>query len=209
MIKNKTSLQNTLNELMKTGSTDAYLTRFWSTCSKMLELKGWKGKNEDNLSYIVDDPIPDMCLPSLLKHVQQSSKRMLRVTVEEQKEVKEYAGHLYAYFLIEGHTHTTHYVSLSREFPRYIKDKDFNQKIEDLSVRCKNNVYNTKAIIVMVAVDFHVKKEALVSEQLPLTEKILQKLIQILLQDGINTVVILTNPGDTINLPSPLSKEVN
>jgi len=151
-----------------------------------------------------------MSLPSLLEHVQQSSKQMLRVTVEEQKEVKEYAGHLYAYFLIKGHTHTTHYVSLSREFPLNIKEEDFDTKIDDLSERCKECVPNTKAIV-LVAVDFPVKMEAgsrLDSEQLPRTDNILKKLVEKLLQDGINKLVILTNPGDTINLPS-LSKKVN
>jgi hypothetical protein len=177
----------------------------------MLKLIGWKGKNEDNLTYIVDDPISHMSLPSLLKHVQQSSKQMLRVTVEEQKEVKEYAGHLYAYFLIQGYTHTTHFVSLSREFPTFFNNRDINKKINDLSKRCKKFVPNTKAIIVLVAVDFPVNIEAgsrLVSEQSPRTANILEKLIEKLLKGGINTVVILINPGDTINLPS-LSIKVN
>jgi hypothetical protein len=116
-----TSFQHTLNGLMSTESTDEYVTRIWSTCPSMLTIHGTKGKDEDNLTYIIDDSNSPLPVTSVLECVQNSSKQMLEVSIAERKGVNASFGDLYAHFLIEGHTHTTHYVSMSKEFPG---DKD-------------------------------------------------------------------------------------
>jgi hypothetical protein len=204
-----TSLQEALNRLMNTGKKDTYVTRIWSTCSRMLTMKGFKGKVQDKLTYIIDDstsPLPSL---SVLECVQKSSKRILKVTVSERKGVEANFGDLYAQFLIEGHTHTTHYVSMSREFP---VDKDINTKVTDVSLRCKVPVSETK-IIVLVALDFKEKKSegenasltSVVSDsevtRRP-TKEILKTLLERLLVDEIDCVVVLANSDETIAQPS-------
>jgi hypothetical protein len=208
MARTNTSLQNTLNELMSTESTDAYVTRIWSTCSRMLSINGIKGKDEDDLTYVSNDTTCSLLLPCVLERVQQSRNKMLKVTVSNQQELKVSFGDLYAHFLIEGHTHTTHYVSMSREFP---DDYDVDTRLIDVSSRCKNSVRHTKTIV-LVAFDFAKKKEK-GSSQTGTSDglkqsNILKKLLERLLIDGINTVVVLTTHDETTTFPSVL-EEVN
>jgi hypothetical protein len=138
---------------MKTGSTDKYITKLWSTCPTMLKIKSMKGKVEDNLTYYVDDddasPLP---LPSVVECILGSSKRMLKVTVDKKRETREefsYFGELYARLLIEHPLHIPHYVSMSKEFP---KDKNVATNIETVARRCNKSIGNTE-IIVLIELD--------------------------------------------------------
>jgi hypothetical protein len=184
MISKKTSLQNTLNGLMKTGSADEYFTRMWSTCSSMLKINGVNDKDEDELMYTIDDSTTPLPLPSVLQCIQQSSNQLLKVTIADQKGVKASFEDLYAHFLIELHTHTTHYVRISQEFPL---DKDFNTQLNCVSSKCKSAV-KTKTIV-MVELDSTEKKDE--------GQENFKKLLERLLKDGVNTVVVLTQPDDT------------
>lgn len=210
MVRNKSSLQNNLNELMKTRRTDAYVTRIWSTCSSMIKINGTKKEVEDN-HFIVDDAPQSHSLRSLLQCVQDSSKQIMKVRLEDKKYVNDYFGELYAYFLIQGHTHTTHYVSMAEEFP---SDKDFKTSIARVSSRCKKSVKDTK-IIVLVNVDstkkdatapvtFASEQTATTSAQNSRSREILKSLLESLLMiDGVNTVVLLTdNPDESMSLPT-------
>jgi hypothetical protein len=221
MVRTQTlSLQNTLNGLMNTASKDTLVTRLWSTCPSMLTIHGIKGKNEDKLAYIIDDSTLPLPLSSVLKRVLESSLQMLKVTVAEQKRVNASFGDLYAHFLIEGHTHTTHYVNLSKEFPI---NTDVDAKLTALSSKCMNSVYNTK-IIVMVECDSTEKtdgdlnptvtsedSEQSTSKEFEIASRtnkeltckeILKKLLERLLIDGIDKVLVLTNPDGTMAFPS-------
>jgi hypothetical protein len=180
---------------MNTGSTDACVTRIWSTCSSMLTMRGNGKKDEDELTYFINDSTKPLPLRSVLKCAQESTEEMLKVTVKEQKEVKaSLFGDLYAHFLIDGHTHTTHYVSMSQEFPDY---EDFNTNLTVVSSRCKTFVNKTKAIV-LLAVDSTEKKGE--------GRNILKKLLERLMIDG-NKVILLTDPNDTIAFPT-LFKDV-
>jgi hypothetical protein len=213
MVTTKTSLQDALNGLMNNGSTDEYVTRIWSTCPRVLMIVGCKGKADDNLTYIIDDSTSHLPMTSVLECVQDSSKQVLKVSIAEQKggEVSISFGDLYAHFLIEGHTHTTHYVNMSDEFPI---DGDIDTKLTAMSLRCMNSVKETK-IIVLVEVDSTERKEGssnqndtfATSEHSTCVEiSLMNKLEERLLKDGIDTVVVLLNPYMT--LPSNLLKEV-
>jgi hypothetical protein len=141
MINKASSLQNTLNGRMKTGSTDAFVTRIWSTCARMLEINGLK-ENYNDTSFIVNNfTLP---LPSVLECVQNSDQKMMTVSVTEKK--YGHFGELYAYFLIHGHSQTTHYVSWSKEFPM---DRDINTATVSVSLRCKKSVNKTKIIVLI------------------------------------------------------------
>jgi hypothetical protein len=196
MVREKTCLQQTLNELMETGSKDTYATRIWSTCPRMLKIDGFKGKDEDKLTYIVNNSSKPLPLRNLLNSIQKSSKNTLKITVAEQNGVKDLFGDLYAYFLIEGHMHTTHYVSMSIEFP---DDDDINANIADVSLRCKKSIGTTKTIV-MVAVDSQNMTEE--------GQNTLKKLLEQLLLDGIEKVVIIINPDEPLALLSHLFEEV-
>jgi hypothetical protein len=214
-------LQNAVNGLMSTGSTDANVSRIWSTCPSMLTIHGIKGKAQDNLKYIIDDSNNPLPLSSVLERVQKSSKKqkMMLVTVREQKEVRAYSEDLYAHFLIEGNTHTTHYVSMSKEFPL---DQDLDIVHTDVSLRCKKTVSDTKSTV-LIGFDYTDKKEeglnqadttsvsseqstAKFSEISRRTKEMLKTVIKQLLQDGIDTVIVLTNPCEQMDVTSLLEE---
>jgi hypothetical protein len=211
MARTNKSLQHKLNELMTIRSTDAYVTRIWSTCSSMLTIDGIKGKDEDEPIYTIDDSTKHLPPPSVLQCIQQSSNRMLKVTTAGQRGVKASFEDLYAHFLIEGHTHTTHYVSMSQEFPDH---EDDSTNIAGVASRCKKSVAKTKTIV-LVALDSAEKKLEVSNQTItPVAsegfsaKKIVSELLERLLIDGINTVVVLTNPAENTDL-SNLFDEVN
>jgi hypothetical protein len=141
MINKASSLQNALNDRMNTGSTDAFATRIWSTCARMLRINGMKEKDNDTSFIVNDSPLP---LSSVLECVQNSNQQMLIVSVAE----KKYGnfGELYAHFLVEGHSLTTHYVSMSKEFPT---NKDIYTAIVTVSLRCNKSVNKTKIVVLV------------------------------------------------------------
>jgi len=129
---------------------------------------------------------------------------MLIVTEEKGEEAS--CGDIYAHFLIEGHTHTTHFVSMNQEFP---DDEDIDSYITNVSSRCRITDSNNKTIV-LVALDFVEKKvECLnqtgaldVSEEStsivpkisrPTAWEVLEKLLERLMKDGIGAVVVLTS----------------
>jgi hypothetical protein len=223
----KISLQNALNELMKTGSIrEAYVTRIWSTCSSVLTIKKPKEQDKEHFFIVDDSHLP---LPDVLKCVQLSSKQMMTVSVAVEAEKNHCFGELYAYFLIMGHLHTTHYVNMSEEFPMHTH---VNTRIAELSSRCNESVNNTK-ILVLVEVDsINKEKEAThcpreqqststralqaVETQIDASEvsqpeislpDILKTLLVKLLTDGNKIVVLLTNVDERMAF-SPLFKAV-
>jgi hypothetical protein len=211
MVRKQTSLQHALLGLMNTASTDEYVTRLWSTCPGMLSIDGVKGINEDkHKTYIIDDPNSALSLTGALDCVQKSDKQLLKVSVSGQTEGNDCFGDLYAHLLIEAHTHTTHYVNISKEFP---KDKDIDTQLSALSPRCKISVSETE-IIVLVEFDSTEQTQRSLnetnttegSEQSTSKEskivtrpmEILNKLLERLLIDGIHKVVVLTNRDGTM-----------
>jgi hypothetical protein len=227
MISKKTSLQNSLNEIARTGGRESYVTRIWSTCSRMLTIKGFKDQDEDKHTYVIDDCI--LPLPRVFECVQHSGKKLLRVSVAEKKEKKDYFGELYAHFLIEGHTHTTHYVNMAEEFSIL---KDISSSIDDVSSRCNKSDNNTK-IIVLIDLSSMTKKKNADPEQyvqsrtstgsvlsgsqedatpevlkLSSAADILKRLLEKLLVDGVDTVVVFTDADEKIALPT-LFEEVD
>jgi hypothetical protein len=224
MVTTKTSLQEALNRLMKTESTDEYVTRIWSTCPKMLTIVGCKGKADDKLTYMIDDSTSHLPMTSVLQRIQDSSKQVLKVSIAEQKEGEASFSFedLYAHFLIEGHKHTTHYVNMSDEFPIDRDIQDIDTKLTAVSLRCKKSVSETK-IMVLVDLDSTEKKRGISNQNVTLatsseqstscTEKrkhsrdiLIKKLLERLLKDGIDIVVFLTNPYMTF--ASNLFKDV-
>jgi hypothetical protein len=222
------SLQSTVNGLMKTGSTDAYLTRIWSTCSKMLTINSIKEKVKDLFFVVNDSTLP---LPNVLEYVQFSSEQMLVVSVVENKDEIDSLGELYAHFLIEGHSHTTHYVNMAEEFPI---DKDVDTRVAAVLSRCSRSVEDTNIIVL---VDISLKKKdtatpppnqqsstssdlqrhlqaktlpdgSAVSELVLSPARILKKLLEKLLVDGGKTVVILADSAETMVFTS-LFEEVS
>lgn len=216
MVDNKSSLQSTLTKLMETGTTDAYVTRLWSTSSSLISINRTNTDVEDYF-YIVDDDSQSQSLCSVLEYVQNSSNKIIAVRVAENKYVNDYFGELYAYFLIQGHMHTTHYVSMAEEFPG---SKDSATRIARVSSRCKKSVKDTK-IIVFVNVACTKKKDAEAPDQevetllnatsvtdqttnsSKISGEIWSNLLERLLIDGVNTVVFLTdNPDESMELPT-------
>jgi hypothetical protein len=229
----KISLQNALNELMKTGSRDAYVTRLWSTCSSVLTIKKPKEQDKEHF-FIVDDShlfiVDDshLPLPDVLKCVQLSSQQMMTVSVAVEAEKNHCFGELYAYFLIMGHTHTTHYVNMSEEFPINTHVKT---RIAELSSRCNKSVDNTKILVLVEVASINKEKEAAhcpreqpststralqaetqidtpeVSQPEISHPDILKALLVKLLTDG-NKIVVLLTYADEKMVFSPLFKEV-
>jgi hypothetical protein len=155
----ETSIQHSVNELMETGSIEEYITRMWSTCPTMLKIKSMQGKVEDDLKYYVDDSTSSLPLPSVVNCVQESSKRMLKVTVDQKRQKREEFscfGELYAQLLIEDHSHTPHYVSMFKEFPKH-KNSDTN--IKTVVVRCKKSIGNTEIIVLIELDSFKEEKD--------------------------------------------------
>jgi hypothetical protein len=214
VVRTQTSLQNALLGLMNTPSKDEYETRLWSTCPGMLSIDGVKGKNEDKLeSYIIDDSNCPLSLTGTLECVQNSVKQLLKVSVSGQTEVNDCFGDLYAHLLIEAHTHTTHYVNISKEFPI---DKDIDTQLSALSPRCKISVSKTEIIVLVEFESTEETQRSLIetnttedSEQSTTKEskivtrpmEILNKLLERLLIDGIHKVVVLTNRDITMAFP--------
>jgi hypothetical protein len=191
MVTKKTALQNSLNRLMSTGSNDGYVTRMWSTCSSMLTIDGFKEKDEDRVKYIIKDSTEPLPKRSVFKCIQKSTEKELRVIVQDYKGVNKDSpfGDLYAHFLIEGHTHTTHYVSMSQKFPDLKVD---NTNITGVSSKCKKSVSNTDTMV-LLAVDS--------TENTQEGRELLQKVVKRLLIDGIDKVVLLANPDAATTLP--------
>jgi hypothetical protein len=195
---------------MKTASGDEYVTRIWSTCPSMLKIHGIKGKGKDH-SFIVEDCSLNMS--SLLEHIQYSSKQLLQVSVAEKKDKKNYFGELYAHFLIECKTHTTHYVNIDAEI-----ENDTNTSIARVALRCSKSVNKTKIIVLVEIASTLRKKETdprpnekpststgqIKSGSKAAIQKclnpadILRKLLEKLLIDGVDTVVVLTAPDQTM-----------
>jgi hypothetical protein len=222
MKSKNTSLQHNLNRWMRTGSTDKYVTRIWSTCPSLIKIDGLK--RNDERTYIFDNTTSPVDVTRILKCVQKSNKQMLIVAEEKGGEAS--CGDIYTHFLIEGHTHTTHYVSINQEFP---DDEDIDSNITDVSSRCRISDSNNKTIV-LVALDFVENKvEGLnqpgsldVSKQStsvvssnklrPTTWEVLEKLLERLLKDGVGAVVVLTNTDKkaaTTNLFAQVDKKVN
>jgi hypothetical protein len=191
MVTKKTALQNSLNRLMSTGSNDDYVTRMWSTCSSMLTIDGFKEIDEDRVKYIIKDSTKPLPKRSVFKCIQESTEKELRVTVQEHTGVNKDSpfGDLYAHFLIEEHTHTTHFVSMSQKFPNLKID---NTNITGVSSKCKKSVSNTDTMV-LVAVDSTEKTQE--------GRELLQKVVKQLLIDGIDKVVLLTSPDEAMTNP--------
>jgi hypothetical protein len=224
MAKNFTSLQDILNELMMNRRTDAIVTRVWSTCPSLLRIISYKGKDEDNHFYNIDHSNL-MPLNGVLKYVQNSREIILNVTVDSQERVKASFEELYATLLIEGQEFTTHYVSMTEEF--LYEDKDFiKRKLNEVSSRCIKSASSPTKIIVLVALDCKETKQEISNQtdKPALLEQsnsrgseissstyspcVLKKLLKrLLIYDGIDTVVTLTNP-DEPNMALSLFEEL-
>jgi hypothetical protein len=223
MESKNTSLQHTLIRLMKTGSTDGYMTRLWSTCPSLIKINGLKRNDVDKRTYIFDDTTSPVDVTSILECVQKSSKQMLIVTEEKGEEAS--CGDIYAHFLIEGHTLSTHYVSMNQEFP---DDEDIDPNITEVSSRCRISDSNNKTIV-LVALDFVENKveglnqtglldvlkqsTSVVSNILrPTIWEVLEKLLERLLKDGVGAVVVLTitdKKAAITNMFAQVTKKVN